>query len=92
MPVAAPRADILQAFDVHGYFPHEFTFSEFLLHTRAEPRRLRLGQIVGMHVKIDAELLQNRTRERASDAFDGGQGDFDTLAAGKDDTGDAEHS
>lgn len=79
--ITTPGADVLQPFDVKGNLPAEFSFGEFLLHPRAEPRLVGLVQRIGLRVHVHVDLPQDSAAERPSDAFDRREGDLDALIA-----------
>ena len=91
MSIASPRSDILEALDIVGYFAHQLAFCQLLLDTAAESGLVRLGERIGFHVAIDAELREDPFRHRTSDALDRRESDLDSFIARKDDTRDTNH-
>ena len=89
--VSAPRADVLETFDIHGDFSHEFPFEELPFDSRAQSRLLRLGERLSRHIQVDVQFPKNATRERSADPLEIREGDLHAFLAGKDDTSDAEH-
>ena len=79
MSVATPRADVLEALDVHGDFAHEFSFRQFFFHAGAKSCLFRFRECIGLRIQIQAEFCEDSFGERPPDAFDGCEGDLDAL-------------
>lgn len=91
VPVATPRADVLETLDIERNLAREFTFNEFLFGAHAEPGLICFAHSIRLRVGINVELVENSLGERATDSLDIREGNDNALIAGKNDATDTEH-
>lgn len=81
MPQPTIAAQVHQSFDIHGYTGTQFTLNFVsVINSFTNLINIRLRQIIGFHIGVNANLSQNFFGCGSTDSIYVGKADFNSFA------------